>query len=195
MKLKIDHFGFLASSYERLITVSEPLKLLEFLDPPQSGTVLDAGGGTGRVAQFLGRKSRLIVVADPSQKMLRYASRKDSLRCVQSPGETLPFPSGSFDRVTIVDALHHVHDRSGVAAELWRVLKPGGRIVIEEPDIRTFAVKLIAIGETLLLMGSHFLTPDQIAGLFPKPDSAVRIESQDATAWIIVDKTVRVKQQ
>jgi demethylmenaquinone methyltransferase/2-methoxy-6-polyprenyl-1,4-benzoquinol methylase len=73
------------------------------------------------------------------------------------------------------------------------VLKPGGRIVIEEPDIRTFAVKLIAIGETLLLMGSHFLKPDQIAALFPAGQT--RVEAQDATAWIIVDKVDEAKHQ
>ncbi len=186
MKLKIDHFGFLASSYERLITVSEPVKLLELLDPPPAGAILDVGGGTGRVAQFLAEKSRLTVVSDPSQKMLLYASRKGSLRCVRSPGESLPFPSGFFDRVTIVDALHHVNDQSRVAAELWRVLKSGGRLVIEEPDFRTFSVKLIAIGETLLLMGSHFLTPAQIAALFPAGNT--RVEAQDATAWIVIVK-------
>jgi ubiquinone/menaquinone biosynthesis C-methylase UbiE len=189
MKFKIDHFGFLASSYERLIPVSVPTRLLELLDPPPAGAILDAGGGTGRVAQFLGGRSGLTVVADPSQKMLLYARAKDSLRCVQSPGEMLPFPSGSFDRVTIVDALHHVADQSRVAAELWRVLKPGGRIVIEEPDIRTFSVKLIALGETILLMGSLFLTPAQIAALFP--EGKTRVEAQDATAWVIVDKEIK----
>jgi ubiquinone/menaquinone biosynthesis C-methylase UbiE len=186
VKFKLDHFGLLASSYERFIPGSEPSKLLELLDPPPVGAILDAGGGTGRVAQYLGGRSRLTVVADPSQKMLHYANRKDALRCVQSPGETLPFPSGFFDRVTIVDAFHHVNDQSRVAAELWRVLKPGGRIVIEEPDIRTFSVKLIALGETLLLMGSRFLTPEQIASLFPAGQT--RVEAQEATAWVVVDK-------
>jgi demethylmenaquinone methyltransferase/2-methoxy-6-polyprenyl-1,4-benzoquinol methylase len=186
VKFKLDHFGMLASSYERFIPVSEPSRLLELLDPPPDGAILDAGGGTGRVAQFLGGRSRLIVVADPSQKMLLYARAKDSLRCVRSPGETLPFPPGSFNRVTIVDALHHVADQRATAAELWRVLKPGGRLVIEEPDFRTFSVKLIALGETLLLMGSRFLTPEKIAALFPAGQT--RVEAQDATAWVVVDK-------
>ena len=50
---------------------------------------------------------------------------------------------------------------------MFRVLKPGGLLVIEEPDIRTFGVKLIAIAEKLLLMRSHFLAPEEITNLFP----------------------------
>lgn len=186
MRFKLDHFGMLASSYERFITVSVPTRLLELLDPPPDGAILDAGGGTGRVAQFLAGRSHLTVIADTSEKMLREAQKKSGVRCARSPAEVLPFPGGTFDRVTIVDALHHVADQRATAAELWRVLKPGGRIVIEEPDIRTFSVKLIALGETLLLMGSHFLSPEQIAALFPAGQT--RVEAQEATAWVVVDK-------
>jgi ubiquinone/menaquinone biosynthesis C-methylase UbiE len=186
MKLKIDHFGFLAASYERFIQITVPEKLLQLLDLSNGDTVLDAGGGTGRVAQFLAENSRLTVVADPSQKMLRQAYSKSGVQCAGSPGEHLPFSASTFDRVVMVDAFHHVENQAEVAGELWRVLKPGGRIVIEEPDFRTFSVKLIALGETLLLMGSNFLTPTQIAELFPGGIS--RIEAQDVTAWIVVDK-------
>jgi hypothetical protein len=42
-------------------------------------------------------------------------------------------------------------------------------------------------------MGSHFLSPEQIAALFPAGQT--RVEAQDATAWIIVDKIDGVKQQ
>ena len=59
----------------------------------------------------------------------------------------------------MVDALHHVIHQGQTAREMYRVLKPGGRIVIEEPDIRKFGVKLIAVAEKLLLMRSHFLSP------------------------------------
>jgi demethylmenaquinone methyltransferase/2-methoxy-6-polyprenyl-1,4-benzoquinol methylase len=59
--------------------------------------------------------------------------------------------------------------------------------VIEEPDLRTFAVKLIAVAEKLMLMRSHFLAPPQIAQLFPS-EAKVRIEAEDITAWVIVEK-------
>ncbi len=57
----------------------------------------------------------------------------------------------------MVNALHHVCNQQETVNELWRTLQPGGRIVIEEPDVRTFAVKLFALGEKLALMRSHFL--------------------------------------
>jgi len=47
-----------------------------------------------------------------------------------------------------------------------RVLDPGGRLVIEEPDIRHAGVKLIALMEKALLMGSRFLAADELASLF-----------------------------
>jgi demethylmenaquinone methyltransferase/2-methoxy-6-polyprenyl-1,4-benzoquinol methylase len=69
---------------------------------------------------------------------------------------------------------------------MFRVLKPGGMLIIEEPDIRTFGVKLIALAEKMLLMRSHFLTPDQIVKLFPEGEKSIRAE--DGTAWVIVRK-------
>jgi ubiquinone/menaquinone biosynthesis C-methylase UbiE len=85
-----------------------------------------------------------------------------------------------------VDALHHVVHHADSAREMFRVLKPGGLLVIEEPDIRTFGVKLIALAEKLLLMRSHFLSPDQIVELFTLGKKNIRAE--DGTAWVIIRK-------
>ena len=137
-----DHFDFLAPRYEKFIQPKDPQEICTLADLPVSGALLDAGGGTGRISQFLTGMAGSIVVADLSCKMLLEASRKDGLRPVCTHTEKLPFPDACFERIIMVDALHHVCSQRDTAAELWRVLKPGGRLVIEEPDVRRW------IGET-----------------------------------------------
>jgi ubiquinone/menaquinone biosynthesis C-methylase UbiE len=183
-----DHFDFLAPIYERFISPKDPQELLALADLPVVGALLDAGGGTGRVAQFMISKANPVVVVDVSRKMLAESLKKDGLGPVCSLTENLPFPTGLFARIIMVDALHHVCNQRQTLDELWRVLQPGGRIVIEEPDIRTFAVKMIALAEKLALMRSHFLAPQHIAHLFTSPASRVRVETGKFTVWVIVEK-------
>ena len=133
-------------------------------------------------------KASQVVVADLSCKMLIEARQKDGLQPVCSHTEKLPFPDGTFARIIMVDALHHVCDQRETVDELWRTLQPGGRLVIEEPDLRVFAVKLIALGEKLALMRSHFLSPLRIAELFDYTNARVRLETGNSNAWIIVEK-------
>ncbi len=180
------HFNLLAPFYDRVIQFTRLERTLEALDLPHAGTLLDAGGGTGRVAEALRPHVGSVVVADVSRGMLAQARRKD-LAAASAETERLPFPDESFDRVLMVDALHHVVHQGETVRELYRVLKAGGRLVIEEPDLRTFPVKLIAIAEKLALMRSRFLAPAQIAALLP-PEAKARIETEEYTAWIIAEK-------
>ncbi|NUM44759.1 MAG: class I SAM-dependent methyltransferase [Anaerolineales bacterium] len=183
-----DHFDFLAPFYETFIPPKAPEEMWAHADLPATGALLDAGGGTGRVAQYMHGKAHPVIVADLSCKMLGEARQKDGLRPVCSHTEKLPFPDGAFARIIMVDALHHVVDQRATTAELWRTLQPGGRLVIEEPDLRTFVVKLLALAEKLALMRSHFLSPPRIAELFPYPNARVRVETGKFNAWVIVEK-------
>ena len=180
------HFNILAPFYDRAIPFTRLDQMLKVLDLPHAGSLLDAGGGTGRVADALRPHVGWVVVADVSRGMLSQARLKD-LSAASTESEHLPFPDGSFDRVLMVDALHHVRDQAETIRELYRVLKVGGSLVIEEPDIRTFAVKMIAVAEKLALMRSHFLFPSRIAQLFPSGTN-VGIEAEDSTTWVIVEK-------
>jgi demethylmenaquinone methyltransferase/2-methoxy-6-polyprenyl-1,4-benzoquinol methylase len=183
-----DHFDVLAPLYETFIPPKDPQELWALATLPIDGALLDAGGGTGRVAQFMLGKAAPVVVADLSFKMLMEAQQKDGLRPVSSHTERLPFADATFDRIIMVDALHHVYDQRATADELWRTLRPGGRIIIEEPDVRTFVVKVLALAEKVALMRSHFLSPTHIAALFDHPDARVSVEASGFNAWVVIEK-------
>jgi len=185
---RFDHFDLLAPLYERVIKPKEPKELWRHLDLPISGALLDAGGGTGRVAQHMTEKADRVVIADLSCKMLSESQSKPGVLPVCAPSERLPFPEGYFSRIIMVDALHHVLNQQATINELWRVLAPGGILVIEEPDIRRLGVKLIALGEKILMMRSHFLSPFRIAQMIRAGDSHVSVLDDDAIAYVIAEK-------
>ncbi|MFU8772057.1 MAG: class I SAM-dependent methyltransferase, partial [Anaerolineales bacterium] len=157
--MPLDHFDLLAPLYDRIIQYNNSEKLIELVELPSQGRILDAGGGTGRVAQWLNVNLSSIIVVDLSFAMLRQALNKKGLPSVCSKTESLPFDNNSFDRIVMVDALHHVYDQNLTAQEMWRLVKPGGRIIIEELNIKVLSVKLIALFEKLALMRSKFLPP------------------------------------
>lgn len=183
-----DHFDLLAPLYEKFIHPREPVDLAALAGLPTDGALLDAGGGTGRLSQFLTRHAKQVIIADLSMDMLRQAKQKPALNAVRSHSEHLPFGDDSFSAIIMVDALHHVCDQRQTVEDLLRVLAPGGTLVIEEPDLRKFSVKLIAIAEKLALMRSHFLSPERIAELFTGSQARVQVETGEFNAWIIVKK-------
>jgi SAM-dependent methyltransferase len=65
-------------------------------------------------------------------------------------GDLLPFPDASFDRVVVVDMLEHVPDDGAFAAELARVTRPGGRLVVNTPHLKRTLLRRLrhAIGQT-----------------------------------------------
>ena len=120
--------------------------------------------------------------------MLVEARKKEGIQPIQTLMESLPFHNDFFDCIIMVDALHHVANQTETASELWRVLKPRGRIIIEEPNIHTLRVKFLAIAEKLALMRSHFLSPEQIIELFDGQCSKKHFELADTMVWVVVEK-------
>ena len=183
-----DHFDLIASVYDRLMGPPDINHLRNVLKLPINGWLLDGGGGTGRVSSRLNNLVGNIVVNDLSLKMLNKARLKNA-NPVRAAVERLPFADGCFDRVLVVDALHHFCSQQEAIGDLIRVLKPGGRLVIEEPDLNHSGVKILALIEKLALMRSQFHTPQQIRDMIEPYGTSATIEKDGRySAWVIADK-------
>lgn len=182
-------FDLIAPMYDRLISAPDPGKIIALLDLPTNGVLLDAGGGTGRMASHLRPHVEEIVLSDLSFSMLREAQTKPISGIVQASSHCLPFPDEYFDRILVVDAMHHFDHQQEVIKDLLRVLKPNGRLLIEEPDIRKFRAKIIWVMEKLLMMKSVFYTPEEIKAMVEAHGGSAYIEEDGLfTAWVVAEK-------
>lgn len=115
------------------------------IDP--SCLVLDLGTGFGRHAFEVARRGAQLVAVDAASEELRdtlatleamresgelseNAAQADVLQC---DATALPFRSETFDRIIAAEILEHIPNDLGALQELWRVLKPGGRIAVTVP--------------------------------------------------------------
>ncbi len=181
----LDHFNLVSRYYDRLFRVRNAERLQELLQLPAPGPVLDLGGGTGQVTLALRGLADQVVVLDESIGMLRQARLK-GLPTVRGEAERLPFAQGAFARILVVDTFHHLRDQRKAAAELLRVLAPGGRLVIEEGNVELTPVRLVALAEKLILMRSHFFSPQAVQRMFEAGGGQVLLERQGAKFWAVV---------
>lgn len=111
-----------------------------YLKPGQSA--LDVAGGTGDLAAGLARQvgvSGRVVLSDINYEMLRRGRDNlldrglvHGLAFVQADAQHLPFPDRSFDCITIGFGLRNVTDKDAALASMYRVLRPGGQLLVLE---------------------------------------------------------------
>lgn len=185
---EFDHFNFLGPIYDFIFGRSEDHELVKKAEIKPDHKLLDVGGGTGRVSILFKEIAQQVLIVDSAIGMIREAQDK-GLNTINANSELIPLPANTFERVIMVDALHHVQDQRATLNEIWRVLAPGGRIVIEEPNIKNFFVKLVAIGEKIALMRSRFISPENLVEMcqFKELDS-IELYKKKGIAWVIITK-------
>ncbi len=104
--------------------------------------VLDLAGGTGDLASRFARQvgdSGQVVLSDINDSMLMEGRSRlideglaGNLEYVQANAEALPFPDNHFDCITIAFGLRNVTDKNAALREMYRILKPSGRLLVLE---------------------------------------------------------------
>jgi ubiquinone/menaquinone biosynthesis C-methylase UbiE len=104
------------------------------LMPPM--VIADLGAGEGTFSQLLAKRARKVIAVDNSEKMVEYGrdlARKHGVKNLEyrkGDLEDVPLRDGTVDLAFFSQALHHAAHPGRAVAEAWRILKPGGRIVV-----------------------------------------------------------------
>jgi ubiquinone/menaquinone biosynthesis C-methylase UbiE len=116
-------------------------RMLELLELRDGLRVLDVGCGPGTDLGAMGGLVRdgLVVGVDRDPAMMGRA-RTGAGSVVGGDVHSLPFADSSVDRARTDRVLQHVVDPAGAVAELCRVVRPGGRVVMAEPDYETVVI-------------------------------------------------------
>ncbi|HEY7393023.1 MAG TPA: metalloregulator ArsR/SmtB family transcription factor [Bryobacteraceae bacterium] len=107
--------------------------LLKLLPPL---VVADLGAGEGTMSQLMAQRAKKVIAIDNSEKMVDFGSdlaRRHGIRNLEyrlGDLENVPIRGGTVDLAFLSQALHHARHPERAVAEAWRILKPGGRIVI-----------------------------------------------------------------
>lgn len=145
--MRADHYDTFAESYARenesgLFNAHYAQPAIINLAGHVSGrNILDVGCGAGPLAAALRDQGAEVTGFDASHAMVALARRRlgpDARVLVADLAEALPFGTGEFDDAVASLVLHYLEDWSGPLAELHRVLKPGGRLIlsVNHPVIR-----------------------------------------------------------
>lgn len=106
------------------------------VNPAPGERILDVAAGTGTSSASLARSGADVVAADFSRGMISVGRRRHSenerIEFVHADAMALPFGDESFDAVTISFGLRNIAEPRTALAEFFRVVRPGGRVVICE---------------------------------------------------------------
>ena len=107
--------------------------MVRAVEPMAGERILDIAAGTGTSSAALQRHGVTVIALDFSAGMVAEGRRKHrNIEFVEADAEKLPFGDDEFDAVAISFGLRNVNAPKVALAEMYRVLKPGGRVVICE---------------------------------------------------------------
>jgi ubiquinone/menaquinone biosynthesis C-methylase UbiE len=114
---------------------------------PLAGSVLEIGTGKGRFMLALAPHVKKMTTVDISAEEqhcarlnARYAGVKTKIKYVRQDAAHLPWPDETFDAAVTMNAMHHLPHFDQVLAEMQRVLKPGGKLVLADLSPRGFQI-------------------------------------------------------
>src|SRR5438128_4521077 len=118
-------------------------KLLRLLGGETPGRLLDVGCAGGELAALLVARGWRVAGAEAEPALVEAArARGIDARAVDLDRAPLPWPAGAFEAVVAAEVIEHVVDTDHLLAEMVRVLRPGGVLVVTTPNLASLENRL-----------------------------------------------------
>lgn len=161
MEFGISNFnGIAAYVYDWILPQRTPVEFLQLLNAQKHDRILEIGAGTGRIAKHYGLKVHDLTLLDPAENMLKRAIMLlPHAKPIVGFSEKMEFNDNTFDKIVCYDTLHHWQNQVKGLREAYRVLKPGGLILLMEVDQNNWWGRKVQLFENILRMNSRMHKP------------------------------------
>lgn len=132
---------------------------LELMPRPTPGRdrLLELGAGHCKIAQVLRRQGWQVHTADLRKDFVAGAMALGFPATRLDLNEGVPFPDGSFDIVVMLEVIEHVVRAENALREIWRLLSPGGQLLLSTPNHAFYKSRIRALkGRPLGREGHHY---------------------------------------
>lgn len=180
--------------------------VVDLVDPQEGETVVDLGAGVGAGAMRAAARGARVIAVEPTPFLrralaLRRMARRPrgDIEVVDGAAEHIPVADGTIDAVWAVNTMHHWNDVERGVAEIARVLRPGGRVLLIDevftdpahPDQERFGADhgpehhgftMVDVDRMGALLGSAGLTDVEASNAVVADRPALRIRAAKAAA-------------
>jgi len=134
--------------------------------PATGRRILDVGCGAGNMMHHLAQYGTVVGI-DPNPKPLLVA-RQRGYNVEEGAADNIPFGNDSFGLVALLDTIEHVANESGTLHEVYRVLQPGGFLIVTVPafmflwsrnDVINYHQRRYTLGELKTKLAHHGFKP------------------------------------
>jgi SAM-dependent methyltransferase len=122
---------------------------------PNRGRLLEVGSGFGYLLDYFRKDGWDVMGVEPNRGLNRHAEKELKLTVLPKILPEANFADGSFDVVLMMHVIEHVPDPQSTLGEIFRILRPGGMLVLETPRYDTLMFKLLGRRERSLSCLGH----------------------------------------
>jgi SAM-dependent methyltransferase len=170
----LDSPGVLQRQEKEMLQVRDYKNTRDFLRKhyPQKGKLVEVGSGFGYLLEFFKHDGWDVLGIEPNRGVSRYAQTQLGLDVMPVILETAQLPDASVDVLVMLHVIEHVPDPLATLKEVYRVLKPGGIVVLETPRYDTWLFKILGKRERSLSCEGHiyFFTTDTLQKMANKAE-------------------------